>query len=449
MRKVGLFSALLIIGLVGSQVLPAGAAELRHWLMLATMVALSFIMIHVGYEFELNKRDVRKLGWDYVVAFTAAAFPWVFCAAYFVFVMAPRSMWGEGDLWKEMLLQGRFASPTSAGVLFSMLAAAGLGATWVFHKARVLAILDDLDTILLMIPLQIMMVGMRPQLAVIVVLSVGLLWAAWKFLHQFRIPISWPWVLAYSMLITGASEAAYQFSKAYDPSMPVHVEVLLPAFVLGCLMARPPGASPHSNDPQEGALEGPESPREQRVSTIVSGIFMVLVGLSMPSLLGHIGTAAGSPTSPTAGMTLLRYEGVDPQVLEDKRAFPGWGWIAVHVLAITLVSNLGKMFPAMCYRREATLRERLAVAIGMWPRGEVGAGVLVISIGYGIGGPALTVAVLSLSLNLLMTGVFILIVRRLVAPTAPAPGIPPGREAAARGAGRAHETAPVHSRGRS
>jgi flagellar biogenesis protein FliO len=54
-----------------------------------------------------------------------------------------------------------------------------------------------------------------------------------------------------------------------------------------------------------------------------------------------------------------------------------------------------------------------------WPRGEVGAGVVVISLGYGVGGPAVTVAVLSLALNLLLTGFFIWIVKRLIR------GVPP------------------------
>jgi len=42
-----------------------------------------------------------------------------------------------------------------------MLAAAGLSATWMFRKARILAIFDDLDTVLLMIPLKMMMLGVR------------------------------------------------------------------------------------------------------------------------------------------------------------------------------------------------------------------------------------------------------------------------------------------------
>ena len=73
------------------------------------------------------------------------------------------------------------------------------------------------------------------------------------------------------------------------------------------------------------------------------------------------------------------------------------------------------MLPAFCYRREASFRERLALAIGMWPRGEVGAGVLVIALSYGIEGASLTVAVLSLALNLLCTGVFIVMVKKLIA----------------------------------
>jgi Kef-type K+ transport system membrane component KefB len=96
-------------------------------------------------------------------------------------------------------------------------------------------------------------------------------------------------------------------------------------------------------------------------------------------------------------------------------AQPAMAWPALiaHVLILTVLINLGKMFPAFCYRNEAHWRERLAVAIGMWPRGEVGAGVLVISLSYGIGGPIVTVAMLSLALNLLLTGAFIYVVKRL------------------------------------
>jgi Kef-type K+ transport system membrane component KefB len=371
MKKVLLFSLLLVGGLIASQFLAGLGA---FWINLATMFCLAFIMIHVGYEFEIDKARPRQYAWDYMVAGTAAAFPWFFCAAYFAYVLGVPS-------WKEALLLGRFASPTSAGVLFAMLAAAGLARTWLFKKARVLAIFDDLDTILLMIPLKMMMVGMKWQLGAIVLVIVVLLWLAWRYLHVVRLPVSWPWVMLYAALITGVCEAIYLSSKVIDNSVQVHLEVLLPAFALGCMLARPTGHDPHVDDRREGHQEGPEDPNEQRVATLVSAFFMVLVGLCMP---------------------VIPREGIN------------WGVVIGHVLLITILSNVGKMFPTFCYRSEATVRERLALSIGMFPRGEVGAGVLVVSLSYGLRGTALTVAVLSLALNLILTGVFIAAVKKLI-----------------------------------
>ncbi|WP_428939466.1 sodium:proton antiporter [Fontivita pretiosa] len=420
MRKVLIYSLLLVLGLIASQFTPAA---FQTPIRLLTMLALSFIMIHVGFEFDIDRSQPRKYAWDYFVAFTAAAFPWIFCALYFVYVMSPRAVWGHPDLWKEVLLESRFASPTSAGVLFAMLAAAGLGATWVFRKARILAIFDDLDTILLMIPLKIMMVGVKWQLLVIVLVIVLLLWIAWKYLNAWTLPVTWPWVLSYAAGITLISELIHLGSMQVDPLVPVHLEVLLPAFVLGCVLRGPEHVTEPSHLEPEGTEPGPEQPTEQLVSTIVSAAFMVLVGLSMPPILG-----AGSSVPAESSAKVLMYEGVPQHVLEAKNAFPGWGIIAVHVVLITIISNIGKLFPAFCYRREATWRERLAVAVGMFPRGEVGAGVLVISLSYGIGGPTLLVAILSLALNLLLTGVFILIVKKLIAGAypseEPAPGSP-------------------------
>jgi len=63
MRKVAVFSLLLFAGMVGAQLLPELAgeayADVTHWFRLATMVALAFIMIHVGYEFELDTTNLR------------------------------------------------------------------------------------------------------------------------------------------------------------------------------------------------------------------------------------------------------------------------------------------------------------------------------------------------------------------------------------------------------
>jgi Kef-type K+ transport system membrane component KefB len=444
MKKVLIYSLLLVAGLVMSQVGASLLEPVRSVIVIATMLALSYIMIHVGYEFDIDKSKPRQYLVDYGVAFTAATFPWIFCALYFVFVMAPSGLWGHLDLWKESLLAARFSAPTSAGVLFSMLAAAGLAATWIFRKARILAIFDDLDTILLMIPLKIMMVGFKWQLMAVVVLIVLMLWMAWRYLNTVKLPTGWVATLSYAAIITAVSEVLYRMSKWYDPNVPVHVEVLLPAFVLGCMIRSTHGEPhPHQDDMAHGKADA-------RASVAISAIFMVLVGMNMPPIntgaqqqatpAQIVQDASPTPAAPTAeevaretteaplategpaiatpgtgGQTTLTYEGADPQLLAEKRAFPGWDVIALHVLVITVLSNIGKMFPAFCYRREAHWKERLAVAVGMWPRGEVGAGVLVVSLSYGIGGPILTVAVLSLALNLLCTGLFIVAVKRLLA----------------------------------
>ncbi|MBN1478056.1 sodium:proton antiporter [Candidatus Sumerlaeota bacterium] len=387
MRTVLIFSALLVVGLAGSQVLPAVAgglhSPLEHIIRLGTMLCLAFIMIRVGLEFQIDKSNLRQYGWDYVVAFTAATFPWILVAAYFVWVIIPSDPLASGQGWQEALIAGRFAAPTSAGVLFAMLAGAGLASTWLFRKARILAIFDDLDTVLLMIPLKMMIVGLAWQLGIIGVAMIALLLVGYLFLNHLRWPTGWPWLLIYSAIITAISEKIYVVSKMIDADVPIHFEVLLPAFVLGVLLH--PG-----HDPSE-EMHG-EPPAERRAALLVSSVFMVLVGLSMPAIL-----------TPVSG-------GADLD----------WATITLHVLVITVLCNLGKMFPALCYRREAHWRERLAVAIAMWPRGEVGAGILIVSLSYGIGGDMITVAMLSLALNLALTGVFIWWVKALISPLADA-----------------------------
>ena len=431
MRRVAAYSILLAIGLGLSQALPAIAGDAHDAIATAvrvlTMTGLAFIMIHVGFEFHIDRSNLKQYGWDYVVAFTAASFPWVFVTGYFMYGMLPSETWTDLDAWKETLLAGRFAAPTSAGVLFSMLAAAGLGATWLFSKARVLAIFDDLDTVLLMIPLKMLMVGIAWQLGLVVVLMVALLAMAYVWLHRVTMPVTWNWILFYAAVIVGASELLYAGSKIVDPSVPIHIEVLLPAFVLGCLARPRSAASDADAETVEHALHQVlERPREQRATTIVSAAFMVLVGMSLPPFLGgpdveHPAPAPASLHAAAPGSVLDDptlhggdEEGKHAATVTASQESVGWITIAMHVLMVTILSNLGKMFPAFCYRREAHWRHRMAVAVGMWPRGEVGAGVLVLSVSYGIGGPIVTVAMLSLALNLALTGLFIVIVKKLI-----------------------------------
>ena len=449
MRRVLIFSLLLLTGLGFSQALPTLTGDAHDTVATAvrvvTMVGLAFIMIHVGFEFHIDKSKPRTYGWDYLVAFTAASFPWILVTGYFVFAMLPSDFWTDFDAWKETLLAGRFAAPTSAGVLFSMLAAAGLGATWLFRKARILAIFDDLDTVLLMIPLKMLIVGIAWQLGAIVIFMAVMLIIAWVYLHRITMPVTWQAVLLYAVAIVAVSELLYAGSKVIDSSVPIHIEVLLPAFVLGCVARRRKlTTADGGNDPvaiEHELHEVLERPGEKRASLWISAIFMLVVGLSMPQIFEgddqHIEPTPESlhAAAPADAVDDQKQELDEELTVTSSQPSIGWGTIAFHVAALTILSNIGKMFPAFCYRREAHWKQRLALAIGMWPRGEVGAGVLVLSLSYGIGGPIVTAAMLSLALNLILTGGFILIIRRLLRGTPEEPGTMQSQGRSASGTG--------------
>lgn len=376
--------AFLAVGLALSQSLPALLGEYPGWFaqlrQFLTMTLLAFIMIEVGREFEIDLNNKKQYAVDYLVAATAAAFPWIFVSAYFFLFLMPEVSSTGKPQWIEALLAGRFAAPTSAGVLFSMLAAAGLAHTWVFKKTRILAIFDDLDTVLLMIPLQVLMVGLVWQLGGVLFAIALMLFLGFKYYRKLAWPMSWPWVLGYAALMTLVSETIYWFSKDPISHVGLHIEILLPAFLLGCALKTRPHE--HVNIPGEDDIG---LGAEEVAGLIVSCAFLFLVGFSMPSVMGVEASQTMSP-----------------------------GWLVAHVLLVTVISNLGKMFACFCYRREASLTERLAVAVALFPRGEVGAGVLAIALGYGMAGPFMTVAFLSLALNLLLTGVFIYVVKWLL-----------------------------------
>lgn len=410
MKKVLILSILLLTGLFLSQALPAvvdNYSNFSIFIKMCTIICLAFIMIHVGYEFEIRKDKIKEYGYDYLIAFSAATLPWIFVTFYFVFVLTPDSF-RSGETWISSLLTARFAAPTSAGVLFSMLTAAGLASTWMFKKTRILAIFDDLDTVILMIPLQMLIIGFKVELLFVMIIMIIQILLAWKYINSIRLSISWKNVLLYAVFISAIAEIVYYLSKTMYDTVGVHIEVLLPAFVLGTIISKKHNCiKTHENDKGVDVLE---QKKEKKVSFIVSVLFMLFVGLSMPPLEGFsnndskphqveiINTAIG-------GNDVLNL--IPEQTLD-------WGTILFHVLIVTLLSNIGKMTPAFVYRKEATWRERLAVAIAMFPRGEVGAGVLIISMSYGIGGAIVTIAMLSLALNLLLTGLFIVIVKSLL-----------------------------------
>lgn len=385
MKKVLLFSAFLIGGLLVSQVLQQLAGSNYDAVKTVTntllYVCLSFIMINVGREFEIDKTRWKSYAQDYFIAMATAAVPWFLVAIYYVYVLLPAEYWSSWEAWKENLLLSRFAAPTSAGILFTMLAALHLKDSWIYKKIQVLAIFDDLDTILLMIPLQIMMIGLRWQLALIVLVVFLLLAAGWKYLGKNDWRQDWKAILCYAVLVFGVTQAVYIVTKHYyGEEGSLHIEVLLPAFVLGMMMKH----------------KEIDSVAERKVSSAISFLFMFLVGVSMPPFIG-IGMETASETAVS---------------LTGSQEMMSWGVIAVHVLMVSLLSNIGKLMPLFFYR-DRLLSERLALSIGMFTRGEVGAGIIFIALGYNLGGPALVISVLTIVLNLILTGIFVLWVKNL------------------------------------
>ncbi len=354
MRLVVLFSGLLLLGLGISQVSDLGSY--MPFLTNITLICLAYIMIEVGLEFKIRKDKLAEYGKDYLIAATAASFPWILCALYFIFVL--------NVPYKEAWLVSRFSAPTSAGLLFAMLLAAGLGSTWVFKKVEVLAIFDDLDTILLLIPLQFILVGFKPELLIAIIVIAALLSVAYKLLHQVNFPYTKGWMIFYSVAIVS-------ICKGLEHIAHIHIEVLIPAFCFGCVIKH--------NVSQAKATKEQSSPFD----IALKSLFMFLVGTSLPK--------------------------IDFTALD-------WQTTALHVIIITIISNIGKCFPILCYKNQATLKERIAVGISLFPRGEVGAAVLLIAIGYKFTGIATTLAGLSLALNLILTGLFIMIVISLVKP---------------------------------
>ncbi|CAK0857021.1 unnamed protein product [Prorocentrum cordatum] len=265
---------------------------------------------------------------------------------------------------------------------------------------------------------------------------------AWCYLHRLKLPHSSGWSLVYAAVVTAFCYGLYKVTKYHLPMEALHIEVLLPAFVVGCMIDTPcarhelqlqrqatmsrletkrqksalsdkmrlAGICASENNvnaavPQRIAA-GVELPQrivsggsrlsrhgvdvdkmhphdsawEHNVQTSISMVFMVLVGLSMPPLLGK---NAKGDSSMSAGL------------------------IAAHVFVVSLLMVIGKMFPIVCYRDEASWQERLALCMGMCPRGEVGASIIVISLELGVEGPAVIISMCALVINLVLSGGFI------------------------------------------
>mmetsp|Transcript_31196 Transcript_31196/g.78823 ORF Transcript_31196/g.78823 Transcript_31196/m.78823 type:complete len:214 (+) Transcript_31196:47-688(+) len=151
------------------------------------------------------------------------------------------------------------------------------------------------------------------------------------------------------------------------------IEVLLPSFALGACIAEPNWSAS-------------QQATEDKVAIGMSAVFLLLVGLSIPPFFMGAQNAASLD----------------------------WSAIAGHVVAISVLMNAGKMLPALFYRHEASRKERVALGIGIFPRGEVGAGILIVAVGLGVTGLCVLVSALTLALNLILIGVYVYIVKCLL-----------------------------------
>ena len=199
-------------------------------------------------------------------------------------------------------------------------------------------------------------------------------------MSRLDIPQNWYAVFTYAVLVYGATLLIYTVTKHFfGDKGAIHIEVLLPAFIFGMIIKyRHIGGK-----------------AEERVSSTISIVFMLLVGMSMPLIDFKQTDVAADSVSLISSIPMMSHSE-----------------IILHVLVVTLLSNLGKLAPMFFYR-DHSLTERLALSVGMFARGEVGAGVIFIALGYNIGGPVLLISVLTLVLNLILTIGFVYFVKYL------------------------------------
>ena len=365
MSKVLAYSSLLILGLFFSQVtdLVSGILVIegshimsQNVLQIITQICMAYILIEVGLDFHIDAKNELKYAKDFGVAFIAAMLPWLLCCGYF-FIFCKESL-------RDSFIVGCFAAPTSAGLMLMLLASAKLSKTWVFRRARVLAIFDDIIVIMMLIPLQMLIIGLSIKMFFGFIFLASLLYFTYHYRHHFVMPFSNCLMFAYGFVIWSL---VFCIGRIFH----VHVGVVFPAFCLGCMMQ--PGNESFFSENEEKASFWD-------FDHVVKAIFMFGIGLSIPKIQWNA----------------ENYE-----------------TLVIHVIAITILSNLGKGVIALFYRKEVSIRERIALSVAMFPRAEVGAGILLMAIKESIGTTIISIAGIGLGLNLLLTALFIVIVKKL------------------------------------
>ena len=111
----------------------------------------------------------------------------------------------------------------------------------------------------------------------------------------------------------------------------LHLEVLLPAFALGCLIKSDHLHGSVEFDPHARGPEPYNREWEDVLDRFIKGSFMLLAGMALPPI--QFGTM-------------------------------GIGIVVVHVLLLTFLMNLGKCVPLATYRDEASFeRERRLASV--------------------------------------------------------------------------------------
>lgn len=367
MPSFSLLSAALSVGLLLSQHTFFHIFFVEHTVLVLSTICLAYILIGVGQEFA-HESDIQSYTRDYLAAAVTALLPWFLVAGYLLWAFPAYG-------WVEAMIIGHFAGPTSSGLLLGLLKTAGLGETWVYQRAQILALFDDLDTILLMLPLTMLLVGWKSILVFHLLLLIAILIYAFRRARTWKIVSSGPALLLYATAMTLFFDGASALAMVYDPQLVLHIEIILPAFALGVLLAD----TKCSHDYYQ---------------PYILALFMFLVGLQLPPLM-HVSMQQ---------MTFVELVG--------------------HVTVVTLLANIGKCPVIFFYPESRCWYEKMAVAISLFPRGEVGAGLLVLTIAYGIEGPAVVVSMLALSVNLMLTGFFVWVVHFLLDRSATQQSIP-------------------------
>jgi len=401
--KILVYSFLMCVGLAISQFIPqAEDDEFGFYVRLPAGIALSYIIVHVGLDFEIVKWRLPTYALDFFVATSAALVPLLVVFGYLKYVCGshslPHAWYVEEPLGTSQgLLLSVFSAPTSAGMLISMMEAADLKHTWVFKKASMLAILDDIDSLVFIAFMRILAIGgsqidLRHFGPVIV--TVGLLTIAWFNIHKFVIPHSWPWVLMYAFILGTGFWIIEGLTREFPHCNFIFVvAVLIPSFTLGCVTYDPKMETSQSYKHIEIELTEEFIERQEYIDshapcmeTFMGCAFMFFVGLSMPSL-NSLGSMSHSA-------------------------------VIFHVVAINILMLLGKLIICFFYSNETSKTQRIALGLAMCPRGEIGASVIIITIQTlkgKIDDAYLGVVVLSVIMNLVTSCGLIVYVKKLAA----------------------------------